>query len=51
MSSKYPILPPKDIIKVLLKYGFFKVSQKGSHAKYKNYNYFLIYFIKNIKNG
>ncbi len=38
MSSKYPILPPKDIIKVLLKYGFFKVSQKGIHAKYKNYN-------------
>lgn len=36
MSSKYPILPPKDIIGVLTKLGFYKVSQKGSHAKYKN---------------
>lgn len=36
MPSKYPILPPKDIIKALRKIGFEKVSQKGSHAKYKN---------------
>lgn len=36
MSSKYPILPPKDIISALEKLGFYKVSQKGSHAKYKN---------------
>lgn len=36
MGSKYPILPPKDIIRVLEKIGFQKVSQKGSHAKYKN---------------
>ncbi len=36
MSSKYPILPPKDIIRVLEKVGFQKVSQKCSHAKYKN---------------
>lgn len=37
MSSKYPILPPNEIIKVLKKFGFEKISQKGSHAKYKNY--------------
>ena len=36
MSSKYPVLPPKDIISVMTKLGFYKVSQKGSHAKYKN---------------
>lgn len=36
MPSKYPILSPKDIIKALRKIGFEKVSQKGSHAKYKN---------------
>ncbi|MCI9246582.1 MAG: type II toxin-antitoxin system HicA family toxin [Clostridia bacterium] len=36
MSSKYPVLPPKRIIKVLEKYGFEKVAQKGSHVKYKN---------------
>lgn len=36
MSSKYPILPPNKIIIGLGKLGFRKVSQKGSHAKYKN---------------
>jgi len=36
MGSKYPVLPPNDIIRVLRKYSFEKVSQKGSHAKYKN---------------
>lgn len=34
MSSKYPILKPKDVIAVLQKSGFAFVSQKGSHAKY-----------------
>ncbi|WP_222927543.1 type II toxin-antitoxin system HicA family toxin [Biomaibacter acetigenes] len=34
MGSKYPVLPPDDIIKVLVQLGFKKVSQKGSHAKY-----------------
>ncbi len=34
MGSKYPVLPPNDIIKVLTGLGFQKVSQKGSHAKY-----------------
>lgn len=36
MSSKYPILPPDKIINALSKLGFIKISQKGSHAKYKN---------------
>lgn len=38
MSSKYPILPPKKIIKILKKFEFKKISQKGSHAKYKNFD-------------
>lgn len=36
MSSKYPVLPHIKIINALSKLGFEKVSQKGSHAKYKN---------------
>ena len=36
MGSKYPILSPKEIIKALSKLGFEKVSQRGSHAKYRN---------------
>ena len=36
MSSKYPMLPPNKIITALTKIGFEKISQKGSHAKYKN---------------
>lgn len=36
MSSKYPVLPPSHIINALSKIGFEKISQKGSHAKYKN---------------
>lgn len=35
MSSKYPILSPQEIIKALRKMGFYKVSQKGSHVKYR----------------
>ena len=36
MSSKYPVLPPEKIIKAMRKLGFYKISQKGSHAKYIN---------------
>lgn len=36
MSSKYPVLPPDKIIKIMKKLGFQKISQKGSHAKYIN---------------
>ncbi|MBF4696068.1 type II toxin-antitoxin system HicA family toxin [Fusibacter ferrireducens] len=39
MGSKYPILTPKEIIRALEKIGFQKVSQKGSHAKYKNQSF------------
>lgn len=35
MGSKYPVLPPDDIIKALKKIGFYKVSQKVSHVKYR----------------
>jgi len=38
MGSKYPILPSKEIVKVLKRFGFEKVSQKGSHVKYKKSN-------------
>ena len=36
MGSKYPVLMPKEVIKVLEKFGFTYVSQKGSHIKYIN---------------
>ncbi len=45
MSSKYPILPPNQIINALSKVGFEKISQKGSHAKYKNLKTQKIYII------
>lgn len=45
MSSKYPILPPLKVIKTLRKLGFEKVSQKGSHAKYRNYTTGKVYII------
>jgi predicted RNA binding protein YcfA (HicA-like mRNA interferase family) len=35
MGSKYPILPPEDIITALKKAGYLKVSQKGSHSEYR----------------
>jgi predicted RNA binding protein YcfA (HicA-like mRNA interferase family) len=35
MGSKYPVLAPEKIIRILEKLGFYKVSQKGSHVKYK----------------
>jgi predicted RNA binding protein YcfA (HicA-like mRNA interferase family) len=35
MGSKYPVLSPDKIIRVLLKLGFYKVSHKVSHVKYK----------------
>ena len=36
MPSKYPVLKPSEIIRVLEKYGFKFVKQKGSHIKYSN---------------
>lgn len=37
MSSKIPILTSKEVVRILIKLGFVRVSQKGSHAKYKNF--------------
>lgn len=34
MGSKYPLLPPSDIIAALRKAGFSFKSQRGSHVKY-----------------
>lgn len=42
MGSKYPVLPPKTVIKTLEKFGFGFVSQKGSHMKYANQKYVVI---------
>ena len=36
MGSKYPVLSPKQVIKALEKIDFHFISQKCSHAKYKN---------------
>lgn len=55
MSSKYPILSPKKIIKIMTqKFGFEKISQKGSHVKYKNFytqRIFIIPMHKEIAEG
>lgn len=45
MSSKYPVLPPNKIIKVMKKFGFEKISQRGSHAKFINYETGKIFII------
>ena len=36
MPSKYPVLKPNEVIKRLESFGFFRVSQKGSHLKLSN---------------
>lgn len=36
MGSKYPVLSSSAVAKTLVKLGFNKISQKGSHAKFKN---------------
>ena len=35
MGSRYPVMKPAEIIRILEIYGFKKVSQKGSHVKYR----------------
>lgn len=42
MGSKYPVLSPKEVVDALKKFGFFYVSQKGSHMKYSNGKYVVI---------
>jgi predicted RNA binding protein YcfA (HicA-like mRNA interferase family) len=39
MGSKYPVLTPDEVIRTLKKFGFYFVSQKGSHMKYSNGQY------------
>jgi len=34
--SKLPVLKPKEVIKILLKLGFFESRQKGSHKQFKH---------------
>jgi predicted RNA binding protein YcfA (HicA-like mRNA interferase family) len=34
MGSKYPVLRPQEIIRILESFGFVYKSQKGSHVKY-----------------
>jgi len=36
MGSKYPILTPHEIIRILKLFGFTFKSQRGSHIKYTN---------------
>ena len=36
MNSKISILTSKEVIRALTKLKFIKISQKGSHAKFKN---------------
>jgi predicted RNA binding protein YcfA (HicA-like mRNA interferase family) len=33
MGSKYPVLTPDEVTRTLKKFGFYFVSQKGSHFK------------------
>ncbi len=35
---KYPVLKPKEIIRILKKKGFIKVRSRGSHQQYKKGN-------------
>jgi len=35
MGSKYPVLPPEKVIKVLMKFGFNKVSQRVATSSIK----------------
>lgn len=36
MPSKYPVLSPAEVIRILEHAGFSYVSQKGSHMKYSD---------------
>jgi predicted RNA binding protein YcfA (HicA-like mRNA interferase family) len=36
MSPKLPVLTGKEVVRIVEGHGFFFVSQKGSHAKYRN---------------
>lgn len=36
MPSKYPVCKPKEVVRILERKGFRKVSQRGSHSKYSD---------------
>lgn len=36
MGQRYPICNASDVIRVLRRYGFQKVGQKGSHQKWRH---------------
>ena len=36
MSPKLPVLTGREVARLIEDHGFFFVSQKGSHAKYRN---------------
>lgn len=36
MPSKYPVLRPSEVESGLQEFGYWRVSQKGSHIKYTN---------------
>jgi predicted RNA binding protein YcfA (HicA-like mRNA interferase family) len=38
MSPKMPVFKSVELIRLLEKYGFYKVSQRGSHVKMRNSN-------------
>ena len=42
MPSKYPNLTSDEVIKLLRKFGFIEISQKGSHKKLKKGKYTVI---------
>lgn len=38
MSERFPVRNAKEVVRVLRKHGFLKVSQKGSHQKWRHPN-------------
>ena len=53
MPSKYPTCNSQEVLKVLKKFGFMEVSQKGSHRKLSNGSHIVIIPIhkKDLKTG
>jgi predicted RNA binding protein YcfA (HicA-like mRNA interferase family) len=38
VSQRFPVCIAKDVVRVLRQHGFAKVSQKGSHQKWRHTN-------------
>lgn len=49
--SKLPVIKPKEIIRILKKYGFVEIRSKGSHIQFKkgNLNVTVPFHNKDIK--